>query len=89
MLWLKDPINVKVCDTSYRWNKRHLRGTMEIQDPDVGVSDPVCVDEDECTISRPVTHTTVMAEHKYRKPNVKMSVHKSHQVRRLPDRYGE
>ena len=55
---------MKVGDTSYRWNRHHLRGTMETQaPPDIGVSDPVCDDEDECTITSPVINTTVMAEH--------------------------
>ena len=54
---------VQVGDTSFRQNRSHLRGTMETQAPDSGVSDPVCDDEEECTVTSPVTNTTVMAEH--------------------------
>ena len=80
---------MKVGDTSYRWNRHHMRGTVETQVPDIGVTDPVCDDEEECTISSPATNITIMAEHTSEKPNVKESVHKSHPVRQQPDRYGE
>ena len=66
---------------------------MEAQAPDIGISDPVCDDEEECTITSPVTKITVMAEHTSEKPYVKESVQesvcKSHRVCRQPDQYGE
>ena len=68
---------VKVGDTSYRWNRIHLRRTMETQAPDIRVCDPVCDDEDKCTIPSPVTNTTVMAEHASEKPSVNESVQQS------------
>ena len=84
---------VKVGDTSYRWSRRHLKGTIETQAPNIGISDPVCDDEEESTIDSPVTNTTVMAEHTSEKLNVKESVQeslcKSHRVCRQPDQYGE
>ena len=49
---------------------------MEILAPDIGVSDPVCNDE-ECTITTPVINTTIKAEYTTEKSNVKESVQES------------
>ena len=54
---------MKVGDTCYRWNGHDLRGTMETQAPDIEFSDPVYDDEEEYTITSPVTNTTVVAGH--------------------------